>query len=219
MNLRTLPALLALLTPACASLNEPARPLASTTSLSASAASAAAPGPASARGTIVGHVATNPWHDIKAGGVVYLEDGPKDNGVTSATLDNHDMTFVPSLVTVSAGGSVIFTNTDPMTHNVFTTDGDKWDLGQIPQYSSVTRRFDTPGNSVVLCNLHQNMRAYLAVLPSNYFARTDADGGYVIKNVPPGTYHVTAWSPRLKAVTQAVTVSGAEVTANFNLER
>jgi plastocyanin len=176
--------------------------------------------PASARGNIVGTIATNPWHAIKGGGVVYLEDGPREPGVSiSGTLDNHDMAFLPSIVVIAAGGSVIFTNTDPVTHNVFSPDGGKWNLGEIPQNGSVVKRFDTPGNYTVLCNLHPSMLAYLVVSPSSYFARTSPDGSFVIKNVPAGTYHVTAWVPRLKPATQAVTLSTAEATVNFNLER
>jgi plastocyanin len=165
-------------------------------------------------------VATNPYHTIKNGGVVYLEDGPKIPGVSlSGTLDNHDMTFVPYIVVIVAGGSVIFTNTDPVTHNVFSPDNEKWDLGEIPQNGSVVKRFDTPGNYTILCNLHPSMLAYLVVSPSSYFARTDAEGAFVLKNVPPGTYRLTAWVPRLKPVTQSVTVGDGEVTANFNVER
>jgi len=176
--------------------------------------------PAGSRGNIVGTIATNPWHAIKTGGVVYLEDGPKEAGVSlSGTLDNHDMAFLPSIVVITAGGSVIFTNTDPVTHNVFSPDGEKWNLGELPQNGSVVKRFDAPGNYTVLCNLHPSMLAYLVVSPSSYFARTDPDGSFVIKNVPAGTYHVTAWVPRLKPETQAVTVSGGEATANFDLER
>jgi hypothetical protein len=129
------------------------------------------------------------------------------------------MEFVPNIVTVAAGGSVIFTNTDPMAHNVFSPDGEKWNLGEIPQNGSVVKRFDTPGSYVVLCNLHQSMRAYLLVSPSSYFARSGPDGAFAIKNVPPGTYHVSAWAPRLRKATQAVTVGGEETTANFSLER
>jgi plastocyanin len=176
--------------------------------------------PSTSRGNIVGTIATNPWHAIKGGGVVYLEDGPREPGVSpSGTLDNHDMAFVPTIVVIAAGGSVIFTNTDPMTHNVFSPDGDKWNLGEIPQNTSVVKRFDAPGNYTVLCNLHPSMLAYLVVSPSTYFGRTDPDGRFVIKNVPAGTYHLTAWVPRLKPVTQAVAVTGSEATVNFDLGR
>ncbi len=117
-------------------------------------------------GSIGGTVATNPYHAIKGGGVVYLEDGPRETGTPlSATLDNHDMEFVPSIVVVPAGGSVIFTNTDPMMHNVFSPDGEKWNLGEIPQNGSVVKRFDNPGAYTVLCNLHTSMIAHLLVPP------------------------------------------------------
>src|SRR5208283_1625321 len=109
--------------------------------------------------------------------------------------------------------------TDPVTHNVFSPDGDKWNLGEIPQNGSVVKRFDTPGNYTVLCNLHPSMLAYLVVSPSSYFARTSPEGRFEIRNVPAGTYHVTAWVPRLKAATQPVALTGAESTVNFNLER
>ena len=222
MKLRTLLVIAAAL-PCAACAPEPLAPVQSAASpppAAAHGAATTAAQPASARGNIVGTLATNPWHAIKGGGVVYLEDGPKEAGVAlSGVLDNHDMAFVPSIAVITAGGSVIFTNTDPVTHNVFTPDGDKWNLGEIPSNGSVTKRFDAPGNYTVLCNLHPSMLAFLVVSPSSYFARTDADGAYVIKNVPAGTYHVTAWVPRLKPVTQVVTVSGAEATANFDLER
>jgi plastocyanin len=183
----------------------------------AAAPTAAQPG---AHGNIVGRITTNPWHAAKSGGVVYLEDAPREAGVSlSGVLDNHDMTFVPNIVVITAGGSVIFTNTDPVTHNVFSPDGEKWNLGEIPQNGSVVKRFDAPGNYTVLCNLHPSMLAYLVVSPSSYFARSDAEGAFAIKNVPAGTYHVTAWVPRMKPVTQTVTVSGAEATANFELVR
>jgi plastocyanin len=188
------------------------------TTAAAPAAALNIPPPTAGHGNIIGTVATNPWHDIKGGGVVYLEDGPKDV-VASGTLDNHDMTFVPNIVVITAGGSVIFTNTDPIVHNVFSPDNEKWDLGQIPQNGSTTKRFDTPGTYAVLCNLHQNMRAYLVVSPSSYFARTESDGTFVIKNVPLGSYHVTAWVPRLKPASQPITVDDSEATINFKLER
>jgi plastocyanin len=203
---------------------EPLAPVQSQMQTSPRPASAAvaptAPQPSGARGNIVGTIATNPWHAIKSGGVVYLEDGSKEAGVSlSGTLDNHDMAFLPSIVVITAGGSVIFTNTDPVTHNVFSPDGDKWNLGEIPQNGSMVKRFDAPGVYTILCNLHPSMLAYLVVSPSSYFARTNADGEFSIKNVPAGTYKVTAWVPRLKQVTQSVTLSSAEATVNFDLER
>jgi plastocyanin len=174
----------------------------------------------SGRGSIAGIVATNPWHAIKTGAVVWLEDAPRGTaGPLSITLDNHDMAFVPMIAVVAAGGSVLFTNTDPLMHNVFTPDGDKWNLGEIAQNATVVKRFDTPATYTILCNLHPQMLAYLVVTPSKYFAKADPGGTYTIADVPAGTYRITAWAPRLQSQTQSVTVTSGEATANFSLSR
>jgi plastocyanin len=179
----------------------------------------AAPTGAKKTGTIVGTVVTDPFSAIKKGAVVYLEDGPKEPGAgMSAAIDNHDMTFVPFLSVITAGGTVTFGNTDPLVHNAFSPDGEGWDVGQIPTHGAVPRRFDKANVYSVLCNLHKNMLAYVVVSPSSYFAKTDADGKFAI-NAPAGTYKVTAWSPRLKPATQPVTVDTGEVTLNFELRR
>jgi plastocyanin len=170
-------------------------------------------------GVIVGTVVTEPYNAIKKGAVVYLEDGPKESGAgMSATLDNHEMAFVPFISVITEGGTVTFGNTDPFVHNAFSPDGEGWDVGEIPTHASVPRKFDKPNVYSVLCNLHKNMLAYIVVTPSSYFARVDADGKYTL-SVPPGTYHVTAWTPRLKPTTLPVTVANDEVTLNFELRR
>jgi hypothetical protein len=37
------------------------------------------------------------------------------------------------------------------------------------------------------------MRAHLLAFDHPYFALTDADGGFRIPGVPPGTYRITVW--------------------------
>jgi plastocyanin len=168
---------------------------------------------------LVGTVATDPYSAFKKGAVVYLEDGPKEPGMgMSAAIDNHEMAFFPFISVIAAGGTVTFGNTDPLAHNAFSPDGEGWDIGIIPSRGSVAKTFDKPNVYAVLCNLHKNMLAYLVVTPSSYFAKTDADGRYTM-SVPPGTYRATAWSPRLKPVTQSVEVTDGTATLNFDLHR
>jgi plastocyanin len=168
---------------------------------------------------ITGAVVTEPYHALKNGAVVYLEDGPKEPGVgMAATIDNHDMAFVPFISVVVAGGTVTFGNTDPFVHNAFSPDGEGWNVGDIPSHGTVPKTFDKPNVYSVLCNLHKNMLAYLVVTPSSYFTKVGADGKYVL-SVPPGTYRVTAWSPRLKPQTQSITVADAATTLDFDLSR
>ena len=50
----------------------------------------------------------------------------------------------------------------------------------------------------VKCNVHPWMKAYIAVFDNPYFQVTGKDGSFTIKNVPPGTYTVTAWHETLR---------------------
>jgi plastocyanin len=176
-------------------------------------------GPPMGMVAITGKVKTTPYKVIEdAGAVVYLADGPRVPGKgMAARIDNEDMDFVPFITVITAGGTVTFGNTDPIAHNAFSPDNGGWDVGEIPSNGALHRTFDKPEIDSVLCNLHKNMLAYVVVSPSSYFTKTDAEGRYALY-VPPGSYKVTAWSPRLSPETQPVTAH-AHVTLNFALGR
>jgi hypothetical protein len=54
------------------------------------------------------------------------------------------------------------------------------------------------------------MKAYIAVFDNPYYAVTGKDGSFTIKNVPPGTYTVTAWQESFGSMDQSVTVGPSE---------
>jgi plastocyanin len=187
----------------------------------ASAAALPVPPPSIPRGNIVGMVTTKPAA-LQGQAVVYLEDGPKEDvpsHLQTVTIDNRQMNFIPFVGVVAVGGKVVFTNEDPFPHNVFSPDGEKFNMGNIPQNGAHQRVFHSPGAYSLLCNLHPGMLGYLLVTPSTWFARTDAKGKYLMKHVPAGTYKLTAWAPRQAPVTESVTVSDADATVNFDLHR
>jgi hypothetical protein len=64
------------------------------------------------------------------------------------------------------------------------------------------------------------MEAYIVALETPYFAVSDEDGSYEIKDVPPGKYTLKIWHKRLKgsSVTVEVPASGV-ATADFELKR
>jgi hypothetical protein len=129
------------------------------------------------------------------------------------------MAFLPFVSVVPAGGKVTFHNSDPFPHNVFSPDAEKFNIGTISQNQSLVHPFAKAGEYSLLCNLHPGMLGYLVVAPSSYFAKTDAKGHYAMKGVPPGTYKVTAWSPRLPTETKSVDVKGGDATLDFELHR
>jgi plastocyanin len=183
------------------------------------AAAAAAPIPAAAPASISGSVATTP-KAAAANAVVYLEDAPIDpHAKMTASVTNRVMTFVPFIAVVPVGGKIVFRNDDPFPHNVFSPDGERFNIGVIPQHAATARVFKNAGAYAILCNLHPGMLGYVIAAPSSYFAKTDAQGHFVIKSVPPGTYKVTAWAPRQQPVTQSVTVKDGDASINFELHR
>jgi hypothetical protein len=63
------------------------------------------------------------------------------------------------------------------------------------------------------------MNGYIVVAPTPYFAVTDKDGNYDIKNVPPGKYTLKTWSEDGKVTTQAVEVTGSGATADLTVKK
>jgi plastocyanin len=154
-----------------------------------------------------------------SGGVVFLEDAPKQPGVALTAAVNVDhKEFSPFISVLTTGGTATFGNKDALTHHVFSPDLQKWDTGYLRQNETASRTFDSPGSVSLLCNIHPEMLGYLLVIPSTYFGKLGPKGEYAIADVPPGTYRVTAWSPRLPTATQPVTLGPTGVaTANFEL--
>jgi plastocyanin len=173
------------------------------------------------RGNVVGTVTTQP-PNLRGQSVVYLEDGPKEDApshLQTVTIANRQMNFIPYVSIAAVGSKVVFTNEDPFPHNVFSPDGEKFNMGNIPQNGAHYRIFKTAGAYSLLCNLHPGMLGYVVVTPSTWFARTDAKGKFEMKHVPSGTYRVTAWAPRQTPVTQSVTVADGDVIVGFELHR
>lgn len=143
-----------------------------------------------------------------------------------ALMDQRNMVFVPHVLPVVAGTTVDFSNDDDVLHNVFTPAkcAEKFNLGTWPKGQKRSYTFTEVGCvSVLLCNVHPEMEAYVVVLPTPYFAVTDKAGKYAIEGVPPGTYTLKVWHEKLTKVvpeTQQVTVSAEGVAqADFLLRK
>jgi hypothetical protein len=59
----------------------------------------------------------------------------------------------------------------------------------------------------VRCDLHPWMQGWLGVLDHPYFAVTDAEGRFTLRDVPPGDYTLAVWHERLGTGTSRVTVA------------
>jgi plastocyanin len=128
-------------------------------------------------------------HPSEAGsGPVGGNAGPR------AVVEQANRQFVPDLVVVPAGSTVSFPNRDPIFHNVFSLSKSKgFDLGNYPKSQTRLVTFLKAGIVVVGCHLHSNMVAFIVVTPGQWGTVADADGGFVLNNVPPGEHMVVAW--------------------------
>lgn len=159
--------------------------------------------------------------------VVYVDaipdkkfDAPKE----SITVDQRKMAFIPHVVVVQQGTTVEFLNSDPVGHNVYwpSISGNKklsHNLGTWPKGEKKPFQFNDLGVASLLCNVHPEMSGYVVVVPTPYFAVTDKDGNFEIKNIPAGKYTLKTWSEDGKPTTQAVDIGGAIATVELTVKK
>jgi plastocyanin len=147
-------------------------------------------------------------------------EAPKDHVV----IDQRKMKFIPHVVAVQQGTTVEFLNSDPVGHNVYwpSISGNKklaHNLGTWPKGEKKPFQFNDLGTASLLCNVHPEMSGYVVVVPTPYFAVTDKDGSFEIKNVPAGKYTLKTSSEDGKPTTQAVDVSAATTTVELTVKK
>lgn len=147
-------------------------------------------------------------------------EAPKEHVV----IDQRKMSFMPHVVVVQQGTTVDFLNSDPVGHNVYwpSISGNKklsHNLGTWPKGEKKPFQFNDLGTASLLCNVHPEMSGYVVVVPTPYFAVTDKDGNFEIKNIPAGKYTLKTWSEDGKPVTQSVDVSGATATVELIVKK
>jgi len=72
--------------------------------------------------------------------------------------------------------------------------------------------FKKPETVRIDCDLHTWMRAWVVVTEHPFYAVTEANGEFVIDNVPPGKYTLKIWQETLGTVTREVTVGDKDTT-------
>lgn len=170
-------------------------------------------------GTIKGKVDATPpkWLEDT---VVYLKEVPGSYAPKSHALDQKGMRFVPHVMTVVVGDTVKFLNHDSLVHNVYSPDGEGYNLGSFKQDEERTYTFSKPGVYSQLCSIHPEMLGYVFVGQNPYAAPVDKKGAFEIKGVPPGTYKLSVWNSHLKAADKTVTVAaGKTLDESFSVKR
>jgi plastocyanin len=147
--------------------------------------------------------------------VVYLKGVAFRGALPAATVElrqEHE-TFVPHVVAVTKGSAVAFPNDDPIFHNVFSlSSAATFDLRRYPRGQSRTQTFPKAGIVKVYCNIHSHMSATILVMDNPYFTIPALDGGFELKNVPPGEYTLVGWHERVGERRSLVRVERGKAT-------
>jgi plastocyanin len=126
-----------------------------------------------------------------------------------AVIAQDDKEYDPYVTALVVGTRVNFPNRDSIQHHIYSLSRAK--RFEKPLYGSGAEEsvvFDQPGVVVLGCNIHDWMIAYVVVLGTPYFAKTDIDGRATIIGPAAGRYRLEIWHPRVtKSETRELTVN------------
>lgn len=158
--------------------------------------------------------------------LVRIKNGSAGTHPTPATpviLDQRECMYTPHVVGVLAGQKLTVRNSDGTFHNVHGLISGKhlWNKPHTPKSADLSLDTSTQADDIIdiKCDVHPWMRAYAVVQDHPFFAVTGDDGAFEIKGLPPGTYTLEAWHPKLGAKSLTVKIgkgAKASITARFS---
>lgn len=156
-----------------------------------------------------------------ANAVVYLEaDGgqalPKPQ--KAGEISQKGLKFVPLVTVIQTGSKIYFPNNDKVRHHIYSFSAPhKFDQKLYSGTTADPQTFDKPGTVVLGCNIHDKMIAYVRIVDTPYFGKTDATGEVTV-DAPAGKYILKAWHPDIvggNAQEQAMRLSDGAASASF----
>jgi plastocyanin len=157
--------------------------------------------------------------------VVYAEPlsgqaAPKSHRM--AEIEQKGRKFIPLVTAIQAGTDVSFPNNDSVRHHVYSLSQPK--VFELKLYSGTPGKpvnFDKPGTVVLGCNIHDTMVAYIHIVNTPWYAKTDAAGRARIEGLPADKYELKAWHYKLPAGAQPAeqehAVAADDSNASFKL--
>lgn len=158
--------------------------------------------------------------------VLYISEGLTGNEASAVpseepTFDQKGCMYVPHVLAMDVNQKYKVISSDQTTHNIHPLPAPGggnigWNKSQPPGAPPIETSWKAEEVAIsVKCNIHPWMHGWFAVVKGPY-AVSDENGSYTIKNVPAGSYTVTAWQEDLGTQTAKVTVAvGGAAKADF----
>ena len=158
-------------------------------------------------GTKIGEVVV--WlADIRAGKPLPIE--------RRFELANQGCMLSPRVQAVFAPATLNMASEDVAMHTNHIIDVATGELAGIAPFNDngevvpFDRLLTKPSQLEVSCQLHPWAKAWILVFDHPYFGVSEKNGTFSIPDIPPGTYRVKAWHPRLGVTEQSVTLSAGQ---------
>jgi plastocyanin len=153
----------------------------------------------------------------------------KSTGASAAPLviDQKGCEYLPYVAAAQTGQKIVVKNSDPTMHNVHPVPtniagGNKEEnKAQFAGAADLVFTFPAAENFLKFkCDVHPWMFTYVTIVDHPYFAVTGKDGTFMIKDVPPGKYQITALHRKAAptGVDQEIEVKEDGAKADFVLE-
>jgi plastocyanin len=150
--------------------------------------------------------------------VLTVKGPPAPPERATVVLDQKKCRYLPHVQVAPVGSSLDILNSDPVLHNIhgYLGQATTFNLAMPIKDQKIARKLDKPGVVRVKCDVHAWMSAFVVVSEGPAAVSGD-DGKFAIKNVPAGTYTVTAWHEKLGEKTAQVTVpASGDAAVNFS---
>lgn len=109
-------------------------------------------------------------------------------------IEQRGLKFVPLVSVIQTGSQMSFPNNDKVKHHIYSfSPAKKFDQKLYSGVAAAPQVFDKAGTVVLGCNIHDRMVAYVKVVDSPFFAKTDGAGVAKIALPAAGKYTVSAW--------------------------
>ena len=130
-----------------------------------------------------------------------------------ALIDNVNCVFSPHVVGLTTSQILTAKNSDPKGHNVLITSRNNGQNKNLPPNSETDLILSKPERLPVkvTCSIHPWMQGYVVVRDDPYFAITDANGNFEIKNMPEGEWKFQFWHEKCGYMKDLVDKDGVAV--------
>jgi plastocyanin len=134
------------------------------------------------------------------GAVVFLESAQAkaaSKPLPTTEIAQFNKEFAPPVSVVTVGTPVSFPNRDTVRHHVYSFAPVKFELKLYIGTPAAPVVFDKTGIAVLGCNIHDTMAAWVVIVETPHFGRSNPDGKLALNDVPAGNYRLRIWHQNL----------------------